>query len=477
MDRKRLWTPLWFFSLSLFLLLIVLPLTRQGMFLDGVIYAAIAKNLALGQGSLWHPFYSKTTFPVFYEHPPLALYLQSLFFRILGKGFGVEQAYCLLMAFGQFALIAYYWVKKEKTPFYSLALLLLLWLLAPLNLKYVNNHLEATLTLFTTFATLLLLIKTKSRINFIIQYVSAAAVILIAFFCNGPTAFFPLAVPLIQALLDKPIAWYDGIKNTIFFALLLAILLSIFYLLVPDALINTQHYLNEQLLPSTTGSRQLNLIGFYHLYVFNLYFRAYWLLAVFALACMTIAAKMKDLSIGALLVQHLKNKNFLLFFLLSLVSSLPIAVSHRQALNYIMQSAPFFTLAMMYLCYEPVQIIINYCASKPWLLKASFYLNLFLFITSLVTVFSLANGFNAHQAMITDINKIIDYCKNDAILSTSPVIYEDWHAGAYFARNSMMSLTPEKDNRYYLGLKNETIAENYHLINLPLSYYQLAKQD
>ena len=128
MNPKRLWYPLCFFSMSLFLILILLPLTRQGMFLDGVLYAAIAKNLALSHGSLWHPFYSQTDFSVFYEHPPLALYFQSLFFKLFGQGFGVEQFYCLLMALGQFALISWYWlksVKKENATLVHLALLLL----------------------------------------------------------------------------------------------------------------------------------------------------------------------------------------------------------------------------------------------------------------------------------------------------------------------------------------------------------------
>src|SRR3990167_4418365 len=124
MHPNRRWIPLWLFSLSLLLILFVLPLTRQGMFLDGVLYAAIAKNLALGYGSLWHPFYSQTDFSVFYEHPPLAIYFQSLFFKLAGQGFGVEQLYCLLMAAGQFGLIAWYWLKKENSQFTDLALLL-----------------------------------------------------------------------------------------------------------------------------------------------------------------------------------------------------------------------------------------------------------------------------------------------------------------------------------------------------------------
>ena len=477
--QNQFWYPLWFFSLSLFLIVILLPLTRQGMFLDGVIYAAIAKNLALDHGTLWQPFYSQTNFRVFYEHPPLAMYFQSVFFKLFGQRFGVEQLYCLLMALGQFALISWYWLgdqslKKENTAFVHLALLLLLWLLIPLNLKYVNNHLEATLTLFTTFATLVLLLKTQSTVAFFLQYLISSIAVLIAFFCNGPTAFFPLAVPLIRALVNKQTSWYDGIKETIFFALLLSILFGLFYFLVPAALINTEHYLNEQLLPSTTGTRQLKLVGFHHLYIFNLYFRAYWPVSVFVFGCIAVAAKIEGKSIRSVRLPNLKQKNVLLFFLLSLASSLPVGVSHRQALNYIIQSAPFFTLAMMVLCFEPVKTIINYCGTNPLFLKASFYLNFLFFITSLITVCYLANGYNAHKEIITDIKTIIPYCKNDEIISASGAIYYDWHAAAYFARHSLISLTSENGNQYYLALKNEALHENYHLVNLPLAYYKLA---
>ena len=477
MHQNRLWYPLCFFSFSLFLILIILPLSRQGMFLDGVIYAAIAKNLAIGHGSLWQPFYSQTNFSVFYEHPPLAIYFQSLLFKLFGQGFGVEQVYCLIIALGQFALIAWYWLKKENTAFVQLALLLLIWLLIPLNMKYVNNHLEATLTLFTTLASLVLLLKAQSKVEFFLQYLISSVAVLIAFFCNGPTAFFPLAVPLIRALVNKQTSWYDSIKETIFFALMLAILFCLVYYLVPAALLNTQHYLAEQLLPSTIGSRQLNLVGFDHLYIFNLYFRAYWSVSIVVLGYIAVAAKIKGQRIYFLVLSSLKNNNFLLFFLLSLLSSLPVGVSHRQALNYIMQSAPFFTLAMMYLCFEPVKTIINYFATKPRLLTASLYLNFLFFITTLVTVFCLANGYNAHKEIITDIKTIIPYCKNDEIISASGAIYHDYHAAAYFARHSMISLASENGNQYYLALKGEALPENYHLVSLPLSYYNLAIRD
>ncbi|WP_019218069.1 hypothetical protein [Legionella tunisiensis] len=86
------------------------------------------------------------------------------------------------MALGQFALIAWYWLKNKNTSFLTLGLLLFLWLLIPLNHIYTNNMLESTLTLFTTFASLVLLADTKSKSAFFCQYLISAVAILIAFF-------------------------------------------------------------------------------------------------------------------------------------------------------------------------------------------------------------------------------------------------------------------------------------------------------
>ena len=54
------------------------------MFMDGVLYATMAKNLANGIGTFWQSHMSEIIFPAFINHPPLAIGLESIFFRILG---------------------------------------------------------------------------------------------------------------------------------------------------------------------------------------------------------------------------------------------------------------------------------------------------------------------------------------------------------------------------------------------------------
>ena len=77
---------------------IVPRLAHRGMFVDGVTYASIARNLAAGRGSFWSPSYTATIYPQFHEHPPLGFWLQSLWFRALGDHLFVERLYAFIVA-------------------------------------------------------------------------------------------------------------------------------------------------------------------------------------------------------------------------------------------------------------------------------------------------------------------------------------------------------------------------------------------
>ena len=116
-------------------------LLSYGMFLDGTTYASIAQNMAVGKGTFWMPYYTETLCSTFYGQPPLALWLESLFFRLLGTSLFVERFYsvlsiCLvgfliakrtlhyscLSVFGDCPCVAVssiYWrlAKKNKCPF------------------------------------------------------------------------------------------------------------------------------------------------------------------------------------------------------------------------------------------------------------------------------------------------------------------------------------------------------------------------
>src|SRR6185295_5559267 len=139
-----------------FALLTISRNAQRGMFLDGVTYASIARNLAAGRGRFWEPFYTATIYPAFHEHPPLAFWLQSLWFRVLGDHWFVERAYCAAAAVLVAWLIAVTWRavqdvddvdQRVDTAWLPIAL----WMLAPVvSWTIVANLLETTVCVFVT---------------------------------------------------------------------------------------------------------------------------------------------------------------------------------------------------------------------------------------------------------------------------------------------------------------------------------------
>jgi len=72
-------------------------MAQSGMFVDGLTYAAISRNLAQGIGTFWAPSYTTTLYPQFFDHPPLGFGLQVVAFAIFGDHLLVERAYSLAM--------------------------------------------------------------------------------------------------------------------------------------------------------------------------------------------------------------------------------------------------------------------------------------------------------------------------------------------------------------------------------------------
>ena len=69
---------------GLFLCICAPTLWSDGMFMDGLYYAAISRNLADGLGTFWYLHHTDFSHPIFHEHPPLAIGIQSIFFYLFG---------------------------------------------------------------------------------------------------------------------------------------------------------------------------------------------------------------------------------------------------------------------------------------------------------------------------------------------------------------------------------------------------------
>ena len=89
---QKTW-PFYGLSGAFFLLMIAPYLLSHGMFMDGMIYATVSNNLANDYGSYWDLSFSDTILHQFREHPPLAFWIQSWWYRLFGDSYIIEKVY------------------------------------------------------------------------------------------------------------------------------------------------------------------------------------------------------------------------------------------------------------------------------------------------------------------------------------------------------------------------------------------------
>ena len=146
----------WVIVLSIFCVLILPDLLAEGMFLDGIIYSDIARNLSIGNGTLWNLKYIETLSGpngsnTFAGHPSPGFWIQALFFMALGDHTCTENIYSLFTCIVNLFLIILIWqtilmhaVSKKMSW-----LPILLWIIVPVTYwSFSNNLLENTMSIF-----------------------------------------------------------------------------------------------------------------------------------------------------------------------------------------------------------------------------------------------------------------------------------------------------------------------------------------
>jgi 4-amino-4-deoxy-L-arabinose transferase-like glycosyltransferase len=246
------------------LLALTLPrMAQPGMFSDGLVYATIARNMAIGVGSLWAPNYTQTAWPEFYEHPPLGFALEAVAFRALGDHLIVERCYSLLVLALHAVVIAAIWRRLLTAPLDWLAVLF--WLTPSIvSWGAVNNMLENTQALLTTTAVLLMLdaARASTAAATAIGSTVAGVTVVAAVLTKGPAGFFPLVAPLVFGwLLLPPTASAADRRRRA-----LAVLTPTLVVLVVGAMLaayepsrhNLTMYVRTQLAPSLLGQREVS---------------------------------------------------------------------------------------------------------------------------------------------------------------------------------------------------------------------------
>jgi hypothetical protein len=311
------------------------------MFLDGVTYASIARNLAEGRGCFWAPQYTATIYPAFHEHPPLAFWLQSQWFRVLGDHWFVERAYSAAGAVFIAGFIVIIWRAAHPTAesrdhdWLPVAL----WMAAPVvSWSIVGNLLETTVAVFVTAAVAALILTTRGSVPAALAGGTLSGLSVVgAALSKGPVGLFPLAAAPILALMpgqSRRGLWLAGATQW------MTVLLSgVVLFAMPASRESLSAYLHEQVVNALAGRREVSS-GSLTIVV-----------ALFQGVClpMTIVA-----AVVAVVARPWTKPGFdirsqsvaIAFMLLALCGTLPILVSPKQTGHYLMPAVPFYAISV-----------------------------------------------------------------------------------------------------------------------------------
>lgn len=229
------------------------------MFVDGLTYASLSRNLAEGQGHFWSPFYTATLYPVFYEQPPLGIWMQSLAFRLAGDSTAVEFVWGVGCGLVMIWLISLVWrdlLPIQVGSWWPVMVFLLFplvsWILA-------NNMLENTMACFALlgfWAVVRALAAPNRRVELAWAAGSGAAMAL-AMLTKGFPAAFLLAVPAAALFMRRTVAsraW----RITLFLSLVGVSVIGFFLLCGGvEARVWADKYLSQQVFRSLSGQREV----------------------------------------------------------------------------------------------------------------------------------------------------------------------------------------------------------------------------
>ena len=414
---------------------IVPRLADRGMFLDGVTYAAIARNLAAGQGTVWHPHYTSTVYPDFHEQPPLGLALQSLAFRMAGDHLLVERVYSCLLALISAALIVWIWRIVHGPARTALAWMpVVFWIAAPaVSWAFVNNMLESTQTIFTLLATGTALNGLSGRPSLTrgLWGLLSGAAIAAAVLSKGPVGLFPLAVApafglatLVKRADDGTleIARPRAVVTVAFTQLMVLGVLTWACWVHTPARDNLQSYFHQQLRPTLLGERETSASRLR-----------------FAKTIAQELVPMGVLTAGLMLAAQKRRRSALEgvparpaagFLLLALAASLPLILSPKQSGHYSVPSIPMFALACASVARRAAEGVLageRVTRVAPWVSMA--------LVAGSIAIFAMSWGATRRDAVVlAELDRVFARVPAGTTLGLCPAAAEEWGLHAYAQR-------------------------------------------
>ena len=335
-------SSLLFLALSVYCLLVFPRMLSHGMFLDGVVYASIARNMAENYGSFWRPSYTATVYPIFYEHPPLGFWLQSWAYRLCGDSAYVEALWGCFVGGLILVGLGGIWgcLRPQGVAVSGTWFPLGLCVIMPMtSWAFSNNLLENTLTLFIVISVYFCIVSLKNpQVLSSLSYgILSGVSIFCAVLVKGPVAMFPIAVPFIAMLSDGK-KLLRIVVTTFVLVTTLGLSCGLMFSMHTESAHFFKRYLRQQVLASVTGERETSASRCNVLTVVS----RESLVPLLAAGMLTAAMyRLRKTTISSI-----RYRLCLYYLGIALAGSLPILISAKQKRWYVFPSLPFYSLAI-----------------------------------------------------------------------------------------------------------------------------------
>ena len=461
----------------MYVAVVISSLVQEGMFFDGLTYSSISRNLAENSGNIldWNLFYTQSIGNPFHEQPPLAIIIQSFFFKIFGDHLFVERIYSLISAIFSALLIVKIWrlLFKDNKSLKELSWFpVLLWIITPVVFwSYSNNMLENTMVVFDLIAVYLIQKSLISNRFYYLKIFLSGIMILFAFLCKGPIGLFPIATPLLGFFILKNISFKNAIIQTIIILFSSLFVLSIYFILNQKAFYSFLNYLNEQVFRSIEGKREITVES--RFYIIKRLMTEL-IPAITICSLLFVYSKFKRIKFET---DNKFNKLAVFFMAIGISGSFPIIISMKQSGFYLIPSIPFFIISFGIFSTPYLKYILSKITFKQRNLKIITFFSILTLIFAFSFSLSKVGKISRNKNLISDIYKIGSIVPEKTTISICPANFEDWSLHAYLMRYFSISLDNKNFRTYYLINKNSNDSRliKYTKLNLETKVYDLYK--
>ncbi len=478
-EKLNLHFSFWIFTIAACIALTLPVLIQDGMFMDGVLYAAVSNNLANGIGSFWFPVFSHNNLAgisdSFHEQPPLFFGVQALFFKLLGSGIYTERIYTALVLVLNIFLIKKLWEiifesNKDLQKFSWFAVLL--WISIPVCFwSYSNNMIENTVSIFMLTAVIFQwkAFHTNNK-NELLYVVIAGIFIFMGSLTKGLPALFPLVFPVVYRFYNLK---YSIKKMFIHLTVMVLAISGIYFLLLlnNDAKQSLYNYFYLRLLKRVNDVPTTNN----HFYIVGR-------MLLEAIVPFLIALILKLLSLKNKF-QINNNQHHILFITLAFCGILPLTFTLVQKGFYFVPALPYLAIGLAIFSVQDLNYLFtrlsdNYKTQN--VLKWSFNLIL---IGSIAFTFLNFGKFSREKDLLQDIHAIGKVLPTKEIINCSPELLSNWSLQPYLSRYYFISLDINQNRQYYLCTKTNfesnklKLLENHAVIELQLHNFILLKSN